>query len=602
MVKTVPPRSEIPVEMTWELEAIYPTDDAWERDYASVSQQLPELARLQGTLGQSAQSLSHALHLRDDLGQIIERLYVYATMRSHEDTTRTHYQALADRSMSLIAGYSAAVAYFTPEILAIPQETLDAFLATEPQLAVYRHQLDDITRIRPHVRSAEVEEVLASFTEIFHAPGRIFGMIDDADLRLPVIADEEGNETQLSNGNYTLFVRSPKREVRKAAFEGMHETFKAQQNTLATILSTQVKKNIVLARTSRYDSALAMALDGNNIPVGVYTNLVETVKTKGLPALHRYLALRERALNLGESEHIYDLYAPLVPEAKVEIPFAGATERVVQALGPLGADYTAALAHGLGSRWVDVLENQNKHSGAYSFGAYGTHPFVLLNYQGQLEDVFTLAHEMGHSMHSFYSWGTQPYPYAGYTIFLAEIASTLNEALLTHYLLQSTQDQAVRAYVVNHYLDGFRATLYRQTMFADFELQMHTRAEAGESLTPDVLCGIYRDLNQQYYGDGGVVVDDLVAWEWSRIPHFYTSFYVYQYATGISASAALARAIVNEGQPAVDRYLTLLKSGSSDYSIDLLKRAGVDMTTPEPVEAAIAEFDQAITDLESLLF
>ncbi len=602
MVKTVPPRSEIPVEMTWDLESIFATDSLWEENFTFVSQQIPKLRDLQGSLMQSAQGLNQALRLRDQAAEVLGRLLVYATMRFHEDTRRVEYQALSDRAMSLAAEFNQATAFFVPEILSIPPERLEKYFTEEPALALYRHQIDEITRMRPHVRSAEVEQTLAGFTELAQGPDRTFEIFENADLPpfMPVITDEAGNEVQLTTGNYNLFMRSENRAVRQAAFDGLHGTFQKFQNTLATNFSNQVKKNLIYARERRYDSALAAALDENNIPTSVYTNLISTVNAN-LPALHRYLALRQKILKLDGGQHIYDLYAPLVAEAKVEIPFDEARAKVVQALGPLGAEYTAELDKGMRSRWIDVYENQGKRSGAYSWGSYGTHPFVLLNYQGQLDDMFTLAHEMGHSMHSFFTRASQPFPYADYTIFLAEIASTLNEALLTHYLLQTTEDKTVRAYVINHYLDGFRATLFRQTMFADFELQAHQRAEAGESLTPELLCSIYKTLNERYYGDGGVVVDDLVAWEWSRIPHFYSSFYVYQYATGIAASSALARQIVSEGQSAVDRYLRLLRSGSSNYSIDLLREAGVDMTTPAPVEAAIAEFDRYVGEMESLV-
>jgi oligoendopeptidase F len=602
MVKTLPSRSEIPVEMTWDLESIFATDQLWEENFTYISQQLPKLAALQGSLGQTAQALNQALRLRDQLAEVLERLAVYATMRFHEDTTRTQYQAQADRAMTLFAEFSMATAFFVPEILAIPPERLENYFIQEPELALFRHQIDDILRARPHVRSAEVQQVLAGFMELAQAPDRTFEMIDNADLPpfMPVIADEEGNEVQLSDGNYMVFMRSVNREVRRASFEGLHGTFQKLQNTLATNLGNQVKKNLIYARAERYESALAAALDGNNIPTTVYTNLVETVKAQ-LPVLHRYLALRQKILKLEDGQHIYDLYAPLVSEAKVEVPFDEARDRVVQAMGPLGVEYTTNLDRGMRSRWIDVLQNQGKRSGAYSSGAFGTHPFVLLNYQSQLDDMFTLAHEMGHSMHSFFSRASQPYQYADYTIFLAEIASTLNEALLTHYLLATTTEKTVRAYIINHYLDGFRATLFRQTMFADFELQIHQQAEAGASLTPELICDIYKTINDRYYGDGGVVVDDLVAWEWSRIPHFYSSFYVYQYATGIAASSALARQIINEGQPAVDRYLRLLRSGSSRYSIDLLRDAGVDMTTPAPVEAAIGEFGRYVSEMEALV-
>jgi len=597
--KPIPTRADLPIDDTWELESIFANDAVWEENFTYVSDQLPRLAQLQGSLSQTGDGLFQALQQTNQLGEILERLYVYALMRFHEDTTRSQYQALADRIATLAAEFSSVTAFFTPEILAIPQDRLEGFLAEEPRLELYRHYLDEVTRSRPHIRSTEVEQVLAGMLEIAQAPERVFDMIDNADLRLPKLTDAEGNEAQLSIGNYLLFLQSPKREVRQAAFEGMHTTFKQQQNTIAANLATQVKKNLFFARVRRYESSLDAALDGNNIPTTVYTNLVETVN-KNLPVLHRYLALRKKALKLDE-QHMYDLYTPLVPDAQVAIDFSEARDRVVKALAPLGSDYTNALAHGLRSRWVDIRENQGKRGGAYSWGAYGTHPFVLLNYQDQLDDVFTLAHEMGHSMHSYYTWNNQPYPYASYTIFLAEIASTLNEALLTNYLLQTTEDKQVRTYVLNHYLDGFRATLFRQTMFADFELQIHQQAEKGASLTPDLLCSIYKDLNQRYYGDGGVVQDELIGWEWSRIPHFYSSFYVYQYATGISASTALSRSILTEGQPAVDRYLKLLRSGSSNYSIDLLQAAGVDMTTPAPIEAAIAEFDRAITEMEKLV-
>ena len=599
MSKPIPTRADLPIDDTWELESIFANDAVWEENFTYVSDQLPKLAQLQGSLSQTGDGLFQALQQTNQLGEILERLYVYALMRFHEDTTRSQYQALADRIATLAAEFSSVTAFFTPEILAIPQDRLEGFLAEEPRLELYRHYLDEVTRSRPHIRSTEVEQVLAGMLEIAQAPERVFDMIDNADLRLPKLTDAEGNEAQLSIGNYLLFLQSPKREVRQAAFEGMHTTFKQQQNTIAANLATQVKKNLFFARVRRYESSLDAALDGNNIPTTVYTNLVETVN-KNLPVLHRYLALRKKALKLDE-QHMYDLYTPLVPDAQVAIDFSEARDRVVKALAPLGSDYTNALAHGLRSRWVDIRENQGKRGGAYSWGAYGTHPFVLLNYQDQLDDVFTLAHEMGHSMHSYYTWNNQPYPYASYTIFLAEIASTLNEALLTNYLLQTTEDKQVRTYVLNHYLDGFRATLFRQTMFADFELQIHQQAEKGASLTPDLLCSIYKDLNQRYYGDGGVVQDELIGWEWSRIPHFYSSFYVYQYATGISASTALSRSILTEGQPAVDRYLKLLRSGSSNYSIDLLQAAGVDMTTPAPIEAAIAEFDRAITEMEKLV-
>ncbi len=602
MVKAAPPRSEIPLELTWNLETIFATDQAWEEAFTAVAAQLPALAACAGTLHQDGTTLYNALQLRDSVSQTLERMLVYANMRFHEDTRRTQYQALTDRAATLAAQFSAVIAFFVPEILAIDPATLATFFASTPDLALYQHQIDDITRARPHVRSAEVEQLLASMGELAAAPDRIFEMIDNADLPalFPQITSADGT-IPLSLGNYLVLMRSQDREVRRQAFDGMHTTFKSMQNTIAATFSTQVKKNLIYARERRYDSAIAAALDAHNIPVSVYTNLTQAVEANLAP-LHRYLRLRERVLGLPGDQHMYDLYVPLVANAEVEIPYELARHRVVGALSPLGQAYTEPLATGLRSRWIDVMENEGKRGGAYSWGAFGTQPFILLNYQGQLDDLYTLAHELGHSMHSYFTRQAQPYPYADYTIFLAEIASTFNEALLTQYLLNVTTDRTLRTAVVNHYVDGFRATFYRQAMFASFEQTVHARAEAGESLTPELLRSIYKDLNDRYYGGaGGVQVDELIGWEWSRIPHFYSSFYVYQYATGIAASTALARAVLTEGKPAVDRYLRLLHSGSTNYSIDLLKDAGVDMTTPAPIEAAVAEFDRAVGELESLL-
>ena len=601
MVKAVRQRAEIPVEMTWNLESIFSADEAWEARFVSTTAQLADLRGLQGTLAGSGATFYDALQLRDAVARQVEELYVYANMRFHEDTRRTHYQALTDRALALYTEFSSASAFYTPEILAIPAERLNAWYGEEPRLELYRHQIDDITRARPHVRSAEVEQVLAGTIEMATAPDRLFEMIENADLppRFPPIQSADG-EIKLSLSNYVVLLRGQDREIRRQAFESMHGTFKDFQNTIATNFSSQVKKNLFYARERRYGSALEMALDGNNIPVAVYDTLVQTVE-KNLAPLHRYMRLRERVLGLTGDQHMYDLYVSLVPQAQVEIPYAEAREQVIAALGPLGQEYTTPLATGLNSRWIDVYENEGKRGGAYSSGTYTTQPFILLNYQDQMDDMFTLAHELGHSMHSLFTRQHQPYPYGDYTIFLAEIASTFNEALLTQHLLNTTTDKTLRAYIVNHHIEDLRATFYRQTLFAAFEQQVHGRAEAGEPLTPELLCAIYKDLNDRFYGAGGVTVDDLIAWEWSRIPHFYSSFYVYQYATGLAASTALARMVLSEGQPAVDRYLRMLRSGSSRYSIDLLRDAGVDMTTPAPIEAAVAEFDRAVSELESLL-
>ncbi|HEU5201090.1 MAG TPA: oligoendopeptidase F [Ktedonobacterales bacterium] len=597
-VQTLPTRSEVPAEMTWDLESIFPTPEAWEKDFTWVNDELPKLSAYEGKLSDNAQTLYEALDFDSRLSEVLGRLAVYASMRADEDTANQTNQAREARINMLGAKAGAATAFLTPEILAIPQERLESFLREEPRLELYRHTLDELLRRKPHVRSAEVEALLAEASETLYAPAQIFGMINDADLKLPIIKNSKGEDVQLSKGNYILYMEDRDRRVRKDAFEGMHGTFYKQRNTLAATLNGHVKSQIFRAKARRYNSAIEAALDANNIPVSVYENLLETVRNN-IGVLNRYLALRKRVLGL-EDLHMYDLYVPIVAEVEYKVRFEQAKETVAKALAALGKDYVEDMVRGFNSRWIDVLENEGKRGGAYSSGTYGTHPFVLLNYQENLDNMFTLAHEFGHSMHSFYTRRTQPYPYGDYTIFVAEVASTLNEALLTHYLLETVTDKPLRMYIINHYLEGFRATLYRQTLFADFERQIHAMAEAGEALTAESLSKVYKDLNVAYYG-GETNVDDLTEIEWARIPHFYYNFYVYQYATGISASAALAQQIVTEGQPAVERYRRFLTRGSSDYSINLLRDAGVDMTSSAPVQQALELFGRYVGEMEKLV-
>ncbi len=597
--QALPKRSEIPTELTWNLNAIYATDADWEAEFARVTALLPGVAAFAGRLGESAATLLDAFTTRDTAGEALSRLFVYAHMRLHEDSANSASQALADRVTTLANDFNTAGAYMTPEILAIPQERLDGFVASEPGLSLYRHQLDEITRERPHVLSAEMESLLAQAAEVGAAPERIFEMLNNADMKLPLVHDEQGNDIQLTMGNYgTRFLESQNREVRREAFEAMLGTYGKYRNTFAATLAAQVKRDIFFARAHKYDTSLEAALDPNNIPVSVYDNLIATVDAS-LPLLHRYLRVRKRALGL-EQLHMYDLYVPLAREVDYNISFEQAQERVAAALAPLGADYTDPLRQGFRSRWIDALESEGKRPGAYSWGSYGTQPYVLLNYQASMDSMFTLAHEMGHSMHSYFTWRTQPYPYSSYTLFVAEVASTLNEALLTNYLLQQADDRTLRLYVVNHALEGFRTTLYRQTLFAEFEREAHARAEAGDALTPESLSALYKGLCDKYYG-AEVAVDDLIEIEWARIPHFYSSYYVYQYATGISASAALASQILSEGEPAVQRYKRFLSAGSSDYSINLLRDAGVDLSTPQPIQAALDAFGRYLDELEALL-
>ena len=597
-MQTLTKRSDIPKEYTWDLESIFPTNEDWENGFKSLQQRLPELETLKGTLAQSGQALLAVLQKRDELFEKLETLFVYASMRKDEDTTNSLYQGMYDRAMQLVVRASTVASYIEPEILAIPQDTLNRFVRETTELGLYGQQLHDLNRKRPHVRSAEVEAVLAAAGEIADAPDSIFSMIDNADLKLPLIKNEEGEDAQLTKGNYLVYIRSSDRRVRKEAFEGLHSTFLKQRNTVAVTLSAQIKGSTFFTRQRSYGSSRERALARYNIPVSVYDNLVETVG-EHIYLLNRYMRLRKRLLQLDEL-HMYDLYVPIVKETADEVSYEQASDTVVDALAPMGENYTDILKRAFKERWIDVYETPGKRGGAYSGGGYATRPFVLLNFQNKRDSMYTLAHELGHSMHSYFSRTYQPFQYGDYTIFVAEVASTLNEGLLTEYLLKTTKDPTVRLAILNHSLEDLRGTLFRQTMFAEFEQQIYSRAEQGEPLTADTLSAMYRALNEKYYG-GEAVIDELIDIEWARIPHFYYNFYVYQYATGISAASALVQQILREGKPAVDRYLKFLSSGSSDYSIELLKKAGVDMTSPEPVRQALQLFDTHLKQMEDLL-
>ena len=596
--QTIPLRSQLAADDTWDLASIYPSTDAWEKDFQKVSSMIPSLAAYKGKLCKSGKNLLEALTLRDEIGQIMGQLYVYANMRLHEDTTVAEYQALSSRASTLQVAISAASSFMTPELLATPSAKIQGFMKRSKPLSIYKHEFDDLDRQRPHVLSSEMEALLAEASEVAGVPDRVFEMLNNADLKLPTIKDEQGRDVQLSHGNYSSrFLESQNREVRLAAFTAMHSSYNALRNTLAANYAGQVKANIFFAKSRKYGSALEAALGPGNIPTSVYDNLVGTVD-KNLPKLHRYLELRKRLLGVDELR-IADLYVPMVKEVDYEIKHAEAREKCLAALAPLGPDYVNALRGGFESRWVDVHENVGKRSGAYSWGSYSTHPFMLLNWQDKMDSMFTLIHEAGHSMHSYLTRKNQPYCYGNYTLFVAEVASICNEMLLTDYLLKNTDDRNLKMYIINHALDGFRGTLFRQTLFAEFEREAHARAEAGEALTPELLCRIYKDLNQKYYGKV-VKLDDLIEIEWARIPHFYSSFYVYQYATGISAAVALSRQILAEGKPAMDRYLKFLSSGSSEDSLDLLKGAGVDLSTADPIQQALDVFEGYIAEFEKL--
>ncbi|MCK7605606.1 oligoendopeptidase F [Geobacillus stearothermophilus] len=596
--KSLPLRSEIPVEETWRLEDIFPTDDAWEQEFQQVKAMIPKLGEYKGRLGQSPEVLYEALQYQDEVSMRLGKLYTYAHMRYDQDTTNSFYQGLDARAKSLYSEASSAMAFIVPEILAIDEAVLRSFLEQYEPLRLYAHALDEITRQRPHVLSAEEEAILAQAAEVMQATSDTFSALNNADLTFPTIIDENGEEVEVTHGRFIRFLESTDRRVRRDAFHAVYHTYEKFQNTFASTLAGTVKKHNFFARVRRYESARQAALDANNIPESVYDNLIATVH-EHLPLLHRYVRLRKQVLGLDEL-HMYDLYTPLVQEVKMDVTYEEAKQYMLEGLAPLGEEYVAIVKEGLDNRWVDVRENKGKRSGAYSSGAYGTHPYILLNWQDNVHNLFTLVHEFGHSVHSYYTRKTQPYPYAHYSIFVAEVASTCNEALLNDYLLRTIDDEKKRLYLLNHYLEGFRGTVFRQTMFAEFEHLIHLKAQQGEALTAETLTSLYYDLNKTYFGDD-IVVDKEIGLEWARIPHFYYNYYVYQYATGFSAATALSKQILEEGEPAVRRYIDFLKAGSSDYPIEVLKKAGVDMTSAEPIRQACQVFAEKLDEMERLL-
>ncbi|WP_311082437.1 oligoendopeptidase F [Paenibacillus polymyxa] len=588
-------RADAPVENTWKLEDLFPNRKAWDQEYEEVKQLAKKAEQFQGKLN-SAESIGNCFKLEDELSLKTERVYVYAHLHHDEDTAEPTYQGLSQKAKKLGVEVSESLSFVTPEILALPDHQLDAFIE-DPKLADYRFTLQEMKREKAHILGKTEEALLAQVGNLAQAPQTIFGMLNNADLKFPKIKDENGKEVELTHGSYIQFLESPHREVRERAFKAVYDTYAKNKNTIASTLSANVNKNIFYSRVRKYPSVLEMSLYGDNIPKEVYTNLIDTIH-ESLPLLHRYMKLRKKLLGVDEL-HMYDLFAPLVDEYKMDITYEDAKKQTKEGLKPLGADYLASLQKGYDERWIDVYENENKRTGAYSWGAYGTHPYVLLNHKDNLNSMFTLAHEMGHALHSYYSDNALKYRDAQYTIFLAEVASTTNEALLMDYLLNKSTDPKEKMYLLTYYADQFRTTVFRQTMFAEFEKIVHERAEQGESLTPQLLSEIYYDLNVKYHGSG-MKVDKDIEMEWARIPHFYNSFYVYKYATGFSAATSFSKQILEEGQPAVDRYLGFLKSGGSDYSINILKKAGVDMSSPQPIREAMSVFEEVITEMEKL--
>ncbi len=588
-------RKEVLQENRWKLEDLYPNQAAWDAEFKRVKSELGEISAYQGKL-QDAASIARCFALEDDLSLLTERLYVYANMRHHEDTAEPSYQALSEKSKKISVEVSEATSFITPEILSLSEQQLTDLIA-DPALAKYKRTLEEMLRQKPHILSKNEESLLAQVGNVSQAPGTIFGMLNNADLKFPKVKNEKGEEVELTHGRYIQFLESKDQNVRREAFKAMYDTYGKWRNTLASTLNANVTKNIFYAKARHYPSALEMSLFGDNIPQSVYDNLISTIH-EYLPLMHRYMDLRKKLLKLDEL-HMYDLFAPLVEEFDMEISYEDAKKKVYESLAPLGDDYRKVLQEGFDSGWIDIYENEGKRSGAYSWGAFGTHPYVLLNHNDNLNSMFTLTHEMGHALHSYYSDSHNEYRDAQYTIFLAEVASTLNEALLMNNLLEKSTDPKEKMYLLTYYADQFRTTVFRQTMFAEFEKIIHEKAESGEALTPQELSSIYYDLNLRYYGKG-MVVDKDIEMEWARIPHFYNSFYVYKYATGFSAATSFAKQILDEGKPAVDRYLGFLQSGGKDYSINILKKAGVDMSTPEPIRQAMSVFEGLIEQMEQL--
>ena len=595
--ETIRARDQIPQEDTWALEDLYPSDESWEQALSALTARQAEAAAFAGKLGESGETLCAFLHLVEDVDGQSELLANYAMRKADQDTRNATYQAMVGKLMGVLTAVGAAFSFATPEIMAIPEETLEGFYKAAPELERYRRYLNNERRRREHTLSAAEERLLAAAGEMANAPETVFGSFLNADMRYPDAVDSEGKPHALSQSTFVPLEESGDRALRKSAYENLYNTLGGMRNTAAGLLDAQNKQQKFFATARKYGSAREAAMDRTNVPVSVYDNLIEAVH-RNMDKMHRYVRLRKKLLGVEEL-HFYDVYTPLLKDEPAKIPFAQAKQTVYDALYPLGDGYRAILKEGFENRWIDVYENQGKRGGAYSAGTK-VHPFVLLNYSGSLDSQFTLAHEMGHALHSYLSNKHQNQIDSDYVIFVAEVASTCNEALLMEYLLKKTTDKKERVFLINHFLDQFKGTIYRQTMFAEFEKFMGAAVDAGQTLTADMLCAEYARLCKLYYGED-MVVDDQIAMEWAKIPHFYYNYYVFQYATGYSAAIALSRRILREGESAVKDYLGFLSGGCSKSPIDLLKGAGVDMTSPAPVNDALKLFGELLDEMESLM-
>lgn len=589
-------RSEIPMEYKWATEDMYVSDKAWEQELATVSDDQNVLSQYAGHLSESGEVLYDYLYKSEKVDEKVSLLANYCMRKGDEDTRDAKYQAMTGKFMSVIVELGAALSFDTPEIMALSDEMLADFYNKCPKLERYRRYLTNLRRKKAHVLSPAEEKLLASAGELSQAPDTIYGMFADADIRFADALDADGNPHTVSQATFVPIQNDTDRILRKNAYESLYNGFANFRNTAAALLNAQNKQLKFFAEARHYKNAFEASLNNTNVPTEVYLNLIETVR-KNVDKMHRYIRLRKKMLGVDEL-HFYDIYTPLLADVDAKIPFEEAKQTVYESLAPLGEDYRKILKEGFDNRWIDVYQNEGKRSGAYSAGA-AVHPYVLLNYAGTLDSQFTLAHEMGHALHSYLSNKHQNHIDADYVIFVAEVASTCNEALLMEHLLGKTTDKKQRMYLINHFLEQFKGTLYRQTMFAEFELNIGKMAEQGQTLTADVLCAEYRRLNEEYYGPD-IVVDDHIAMEWARIPHFYYNYYVFQYATGYSAAIALSKRILSEGSEAVKDYLSFLSGGCSKSPIDLLMGAGVDMTDPKPIEAAIELFGQMLDEMEEL--
>ncbi|TKX78266.1 oligoendopeptidase F [Halorubrum sp. SD626R] len=596
-MSSVPERSEIDESYKWDLDGIYADDEAWETAYEDVADRIDELRAYEGRAAQDAETLLELLELREDVFRDLQQVVTYARLRSAEDTRDQEYQAMSAKASSLSSEASSALSYLEPELQSLTGEDVEAFFETEPALADYEHYLDDVLRMKPHTRSAEVEEVIADLSEVTSAPSEIYSMLTNADMSYGVVEDPDGEDVEITQANFTKLQTNPDREFRRRVHETFYDEWEGVRNTVGTSLEKAVREHVTSAEIRDYDSARAAALDGSNVPVEVYDTLVDTVDDN-LDVLHRHAELKAAALGVDTLES-HDFYMSLTGDQGPDVEYEQAREWVIEAVAPLGDAYQERMAEGLDSRWVDVYENQGKRSGAFSSGTYDTQPYIMMNYQDDIASMYTLAHELGHSMHSELAGDAQPWHDASYDIFVAEIASTVNETLLTHHLLDTVEDDELRTHVLDEYLERFRSTLFRQTMFAAFEQRIHERVEDGEALTPDAFDEIYADLKGDYYAPGDL--SGGIEREWERIPHFYYNFYVYQYATGISAAAAIVERVLEEGESAAADYREMLAAGGSDYPLDVVERAGIDMASPDPIESAVGIYDDYLDEVAALL-